>query len=92
MQTTTEYSVCQDCLMFIAYGDEPDDGPDLEAAMKREIGDTGGHFSTGIAPTEEDPDGSGHDEFSRSSCELCNSTLGGSRHGVTLIIPVPSDG
>lgn len=82
---TIEYSVCQDCALFIANGDEPEDGTDIPAAIKREVGDRVGHFALGIAATEEDPEGRGEEEFSSQECELCRSTLAGSRHGATLV-------
>lgn len=85
-----EYSVCEDCLFCVAYGlseSAPDEHEQaFDEGCKREIGDKNGHFSTGVAPTEDDPDGNGYDSFSRQECELCRSTLGGSRHGVTLLI------
>lgn len=86
---TIEYSVCTDCHTFIVHGEEPEDSEmNIEAAVKREIGDKpNAHFVPGIAPTEEDENGEGYEEFSKHSCELCNSTLAGSRYGVTLVIP-----
>ncbi len=86
---TIEYSVCQDCLLFIAYGgEECDDGTSshILQAIEREVAGKSAHFVTGIQPTEDDPDGDGHEEFSWQECELCRSTLGGSRHGATLVI------
>lgn len=89
-----EYSVCEDCLFHIAYGDIPDHWEGLPEMylqgmaedIDREVGGRKGHFCTGVRPTEEDPYGTGHEEFSWSSCELCRDTKGGSRHGVTLLI------
>lgn len=84
-QQTLEYSVCQDCLMFVAYGDECDDSEGFVAKkIENELGGRQGHFSVGIQPTEDDPEGTGYEEFSWSCCELCGSAQGGSRHGVTL--------
>ena len=94
---TTEYSVCEDCLQCIANG-VSDTAPDehdqaFDAGVKVELGDKVGHFCAGIEPTEDDPDGAGYDEFSREDCELCRSSLAGSRHGATLVITdVAKDG
>lgn len=77
-----EYSVCEDCLLAIAHGETDHD---ITQAVQRELGDRTGHFSVGVEPTEDDPDGNGYDEFSTHECELCQSHLGGSRHGVTLL-------
>lgn len=78
-----EYSVCEDCLLAIAHGETDHD---ISEATERELNGRTGHFSTGVEQTEDDPDGVGYDEFSWRECELCRSTLGGSRHGVTLLI------
>lgn len=72
---TIEYSVCRDCLMYVAYGHENE-------TMQAHIARTGGHFV---------PDGHSDNEFSWRPCELCGSTLGGSRHGVSLLIPAPAE-
>ena len=78
-----EYSVCEDCLLAITHDLT---GHDTGEATARELNGRAGHFSTGVEPTEDDPDGTGYDEFSWRECELCRSALGGSRHGVTLLI------
>ena len=80
--------------MYVAYDDvnhENETAETMQAHIAREVGDTGGHFVTGVVPTEDDPDGHGDDEFSWHACELCRSTLGGSRHGVSLLIPAPAE-
>lgn len=78
-----EYSVCEDCLFAVAYGDN---GHDIGAHIERELNGRDGHFCIGVEATDDDPDGSGFDEFSWHDCELCRSGLGGSRHGVTLLL------
>lgn len=88
---SVEYSVCVDCLLFIAYDEVPEDAlgrgdKRMHDAVQRELGGRTGHFVAGIAPTEDDPDGAGDQCFSWHPCELCCSTLGGSRHGVTLLL------
>lgn len=88
---TLEYSVCEDCMLFVAYG-ESENALHIEAAMKRELGNRTGHFISGVPPTEEDPEGTGFDEFSGCACELCNDTLAGSRHGVTLLFTEEDNG
>lgn len=84
------YSVCEDCFISVEHGvndntSESDDDH-LEQRMKSELGDRKGHWVTGVEPTEDDPHGSGYEEFSSSDCELCNYGLAGSRHGVTLLL------
>lgn len=81
---TIEYSVCADCLQEIAYGDH--ESHDITDHVRAELNGRKGHFSVGIEQTEHYPDGDGYVEFSYAACELCRSTLGGSRHGVTLFI------
>jgi hypothetical protein len=87
---TIFYSVCEDCFSIVANGfsDHTSAAEDdhVEARMKSELGERNGHWITGVEPTEEDPEGSGYEEFTRCSCELCNDTRGGSRYGVTLVI------
>lgn len=85
---TIEYSVCQDCTLFVAYGTVDEDGTEgiCETAMEHEQDGRKGHWVNGIEATEDDPDGTGDEEFSRQDCELCRSGLAGSRHGVTLIL------
>jgi hypothetical protein len=88
---TIEYSVCEDCVQFLA-NDEVPDGKAHDfyfEAVSHQLGGRTGHFSMGIDPTEDDPEGAGYDEFSWHECELCRSSLGGSRHGVTLFVEVP---
>ena len=80
---TIEYSVCEDCLFAIAYGE---DDYDISADIERELNGRRGSFHTGVAPSDDDPDGRGYEEFSWHNCELCRSDLGGSRHGVTLLL------
>ncbi len=83
---STEYSVCQDCFLYVATDEDIADYDAAEAAVERELNGRTGHFSPGVESTEDDPAGSGYEEFSSQECELCHSTLGGSRHGVTLLI------
>ena len=82
---TIEYSVCVDCLMAIAHGDGDLDSPFNLGLNKQLVGDHS-YFEVGVQPTDEDPEGNGEDSFSWQSCEICESSLGGSRHGATLII------
>lgn len=78
-----EYSVCEDCYLAVAHCETDHD---ISAAVERELNGRTGHFCLGVAQSEDDPDGSGYEEFSWHECELCRSTLGGSRHGVTLLL------
>lgn len=86
-----EYSVCEDCLLSIAHGvnDNTSEAEDehLEMRMRDELDGREGHWVAGVPPTEDDPDGNGYDEFSTAQCELCMDSRGGSRHGVSLVIP-----
>lgn len=82
---TIEYSVCVDCLMAIAHGDGDLDSPFNLGLNKQLVGDNS-YFEVGVQPTDEDPEGNGEDPFSWHDCEICESSLGGSRHGATLII------
>lgn len=79
-----EYSVCEDCLLAIAHCSEEDH--DIAPHVERELNGRAGHFSVGVNPTEDDEEGTGYNEFSWHECELCRSSLGGSRHGVTLLL------
>lgn len=81
---TTEYSVCDDCFLVIANGEDLDDH--MEMRMRDELDGRKGHWVTGVQPTEDDPEGHGYDEFSTHQCELCMDGRAGSRHGVTLLI------
>lgn len=86
-----EYSVCEDCLLYLANGDEPEDSEGdfsqrMADSIERELNGRNGTFSPGVRPTVDDPEGYGFEEFSYSSCELCMSTLGGSRYGATLLV------
>lgn len=89
-----EYSVCVDCLLYVANGDVPEDRREqefTEAIEREQAGKEGAHFVCGVAPTEDDPDGTGYHEFARHPCELCRIDLAGYRHGITLLVPLPSD-
>lgn len=85
-----EYSVCEDCLVTVACGfnDSTSAAEDehVEMRMRDELDGRNGHWVAGVQPTEEDPEGTGQEEFSRSQCELCMDGRGGSRHGITLLI------
>jgi hypothetical protein len=86
-----EYSVCEDCLLITANGEASPDCKDdtlmdYESAVEHEVAGRNAYFCVGVDPTDDDPEGDGYDEFSWHACELCGSTLGGSRHGMTLLI------
>ena len=85
---TVALSVCADCLMCIANGDLPtDDDPERDAAsiagVEREQA-SGGHIVAG--GTGDDPENPDEGGFSWSSCDCCNSNLGGDRFNATLVI------
>lgn len=85
-----EYNVCEDCLITVACGFNDSttatEDEHVEMRMRVELDGRKGHWVAGVEPTEEDPEGHGYDEFSGCNCELCNTHLAGSRHGVTLLI------
>lgn len=59
---TIEYSVCEDCLLYVSHsGEEIEDGDTshIGEAIQRELAGRSGHFNTGVEPTEEDPEGRG---------------------------------
>ena len=70
---TYDCEVCQDCIMFIANGDEPIDNPDGWSPPK-------GEWLSG------DSDSECNSEFSRAECDACGTTMAGSRHHAILII------
>lgn len=86
-----EYSVCEDCFTSIAHGVNYNtsgaEDEHLEMRMRDELDGREGHWVAGVPPTEDDPDGNGYNEFSTAQCELCMDSRGGSRHGVSLVIP-----
>ena len=43
-------------------------------------------YSNDMIRYEEEVENDGYEEFSWSECDLCRSSLGGSRHGMTLFI------
>ena len=86
---TIALSVCADCLMFIANGDLPtDDDPERDAeiiaGVEREQA-SGSHLCAG--GIDDDPDAPDEGGFSWSSCDCCNSSLGGDRFKATLLVP-----
>jgi hypothetical protein len=76
MQVTNLMMACQDCLLYVANGDEPDDR-DIEADIQDYLGHASGLICCG--DTEND------NEFSWRVCECCGSHLGGSRHELIVL-------
>jgi hypothetical protein len=76
---TLQYTMmaCQDCLVFIANGDEPEDSDWCAELISAHIGRDSGFVCCG----DSDQD----DEFSWSPCECCGSQLGGSRHQLCVV-------
>lgn len=87
---TIEYSVCEDCLVFVDAGfndaTTAADDDHMEMRMRDELDGRKGHWVAGVEKTEDDPEGYGYDEFSNRQCELCMDGRAGSRHGLTLLI------
>lgn len=73
-----EMMACQDCLLFIANGDLPEDNDHLVAEIEAHLSLKPGQYLV-CGDSEKD------DEFSWRACECCGSTLGGSRHHVVLL-------
>lgn len=76
---TTEYSVCHDCVIYLANNEivNEDLTHEVMQGFVQRITKGKGHFSVNSVVTESD-------NFSWNPCELCLSRLGGSRHTVTL--------
>lgn len=74
----SEIEVCQDCMIFIANDELPDD-----ASPERHS-----EITEGVAALPGYPcSGDETDEFSRSACDCCGTSLAGSRHAVTIFCP-----
>jgi hypothetical protein len=73
---------CQDCLLYVANGDIPEDrdADEFEADIEATVGHPSGMISCGDSDLD--------DEFSWSACECCGSRLGGSRHQLVCLVPV----
>ena len=72
--------VCVDCLMALVNGDSvtPEHDRALDDGIERQESD--GYTVLPCGPLPWEPDGADAQEFSWSSCDLCLSHLGGSRH------------
>jgi hypothetical protein len=64
---------CEDCLMYLANGDVPEERPNLVDDIRKEWPSWGTEFDLVIGGDETD-------EFSWSSCDCCGSRLGGARY------------
>lgn len=86
MHVIDDQWICQDCLFFIANGDLPSATGGSEEADARVIAGcereaaAGGHWALDSAE-----DGSDTLDFSRSDCDCCGSSLGGSRHRAAVL-------
>lgn len=90
IKDSSEYSVCQDCLVTVAHGfnDSTSEAEDdhMEMRMRDELDGRKGHWVPGVRPTEDDLKGNGCEEFSNAQCELCMDGRAGARYGITLLI------
>ena len=92
MTTTTPASICTPCYMYAHYGDETF-GSDETPDMRRDIVagfETLGDAIIGDAHNDECSSDTGdctcyEPYFSWAPCDICNSTLGGDRHDVTIV-------
>jgi hypothetical protein len=69
---------CEDCRMYIANGDIPENRPNLPRAIAAQWPDDGPHIVCG------DTEG---DEFSWQACDICGSRLGGARYPFAILEP-----
>jgi hypothetical protein len=82
LDVLTGFWVCQDCLMFIANGELPEDGGEaIVEGCERELP----YQWVADSPAEGESEDACTREFSWRSCHCCNSKLGGSRHRCVLI-------
>lgn len=82
-----DYEVCMDCYQFHHGNELESEARELEvaSAYNKEQESCSGHFADNTDPEcEEDP---GITEFSWNPCELCGSSLGGSRYRLAMIVP-----
>jgi hypothetical protein len=96
MTTTKDHvrgSVCVDCLFILANGDWPEVGENWTQDQQNHVQQglidyefTLGHLSEEVHPGEEcDEDQEcSRTTFSSTYCDLCNSSLAGSRDDVTI--------
>lgn len=75
IHSTIELSVCDDCIAFIANGDE--NTPDIAARLEC-WWPTGSGWT--LVPGSADEDNEGDSEFSWAQCDGCGTTLGGARY------------
>lgn len=96
-ETTTGWA-CQDCLFLLANGETPEELDEAETAAylarvtNAEV-TLGRTFGEGSCEHDWDAWAAGDEshalecetrDFSWASCDVCGSTLGGSRHAVTF--------
>lgn len=81
IKSTIDLSVCEDCITYIANGDE--NSPHVAARVDCWWpSDSGWTLVAGSSTEDEDDDGT---EFSWQQCEGCGSTLGGARYPAVAI-------
>ena len=69
MTVTFQIEVCDDCAMLIANGETPEDNPEFR------LSDSWDGYHIALDCPED-----GCESFSWSSCDGCESSLGGNRH------------
>jgi hypothetical protein len=75
-----ELEGCEDCIMFIANGDEPDDNPQGWSPDQIEANWPSKTYNLCIGG-----DGETESYFSWRACDCCGSRLGGSRYPVVAL-------
>ena len=76
-EITHELRVCDECLLFIANGDLPEDPEREEEIIAGVESFAPGHVAAG--------DSDNDDEFSRRPCDCCGTRLAGSRHDAFVL-------
>jgi len=78
-----EISICVDCLIFLANGDDQSEAGDIAERIEAQWSEEDPDLHWEIVPNcPEDCDG----WFSWSSCDGCGSHLGGDRHPAVAIL------
>lgn len=73
---------CTDCMFVVANADDSMVGPDWDAAAAEET--MSNHWIYLNLPNNEDEEADLIDEFSTAECDVCGTTLMGTRHAIAL--------
>lgn len=78
-------SVCLDCYWFLVYDEAPEDSEQTEEDLRRARDRCAGKPTNQVVVGSADADDE-TDEFSWSECDMCGSSLGGSRHPAAILV------